>query len=148
MIVYTCLVGDLFHAGHAEHLRQAAALGSKLLVGVCSDEDCERFKRKPILTLPERAAVIAACRYVDDVIISPPSVVTAEFLDEHHIDLLVHGDDSNEDQLRYFYGESIRRGQFQTVAYTPGITTTGIIQRIRDRPASELDRRNFLSHPP
>lgn len=143
MNVYVCLIGDLYHAGHVEFLRKALALGDRLIVGVCSDEDCEQYKRRPIVGFNDRAVVIASCRYVYDVILKPPSIVTAEFLDEHEIGLLVHGDDSTQEMLEHFYAESIRRGQFQMVSYTPGISTTEIIQRIRDRPESELDRRSF-----
>lgn len=145
MIVYTCLVGDLFHAGHVNYLRQCKELGDHLLVGVCSDEDCTLYKRKPILTLEERAAVIQSCRYVDVALLRPPSIITKVFMDAFHIDLVVHGDDSNEEQLRHFYGEAMDLGKYKSIPYTKGVSTTEIIGRIRSRSQSELDRRNFLT---
>ena len=144
MKIYTCLVGDLFHAGHVNYLRQCKSLGDYLLVGVCSDEDTTHYKRKPILNLQERAEVISACKYVDEIILCPPSIITNEFLDTHSVDLVVHGNDSNEDQLRHFYQLAMDRGIYQSVPYTPGISTTQIIQRIRSRADDEVTRRNFL----
>jgi cytidyltransferase-like protein len=143
MKVYTCLVGDLFHVGHVNFLKQAKALGDYLLVGVCSDEDCAIYKRQPIMTISERAAVIEACVYVDEIILAPPSVVTEEFLDANGIDLLVHGDESTTEQLRYFYGASIDRNAYQSIPYTHGISTSEIIQRIAARSEAELTRRHF-----
>ncbi len=142
--VYTCLVGDLFHAGHVNYLRQCSQLGDYLLVGICSDEDTQYYKRQTVMTLAERVTVIGACRYVDDVILSPPSIVTDEFINEHEIDLVVHADDSNESQLRHFYGAAMERGIYQSVPYTKGISTTEIIKRIRDRSDSEVARKTFL----
>jgi cytidyltransferase-like protein len=145
--VYTCLVGDLFHAGHVNFLRQAKELGDHLMVGVCSDEDCTRYKRVPIMTMSERMAVIETCRYVDSVIAAPPSVVDTAFMELHGIDLLVHADDSNEQQLMYFYGDAIRAGKFRTVPYTPGLSTTEILKRIAARP-DPSSRWYFLTTEP
>lgn len=45
---------DLTHFGHANMLRQAKNLGTKLIVGVHSDEDIRRVKRPPVYTMSER----------------------------------------------------------------------------------------------
>ena len=91
--VYVDMVGDLFHAGHVALLRAARALGDELVVGVLSDETATAYKRRPIMTLDERVAVIEACRHVDEVIADAPDRLTHEFLEEHQLDLVVHGDD-------------------------------------------------------
>ncbi len=54
--VYADIVGDLFHYGHIEFLRQSRALGDYLLVGVHSDDAVLAHKRKPILTMEESPA--------------------------------------------------------------------------------------------
>lgn len=142
--VYTCLVGDLFHSGHVNFLRQAKAEGDHLIVGVCSDEDCAYYKRRTIMTMEERAAVIEACRYVDEIILAPPSVVPQEFLDLHRIDLLVHADDVTENQLRHFYGPAMVQGKYKSLPYTKGVSTTEIIKRVVDRKPEELERKYFM----
>lgn len=62
--VYVDMVGDLFHAGHVSLLREAPGHGDRLVVGVHSDDTAASYKRRPIMTLDERVAVIEACRYV------------------------------------------------------------------------------------
>jgi cytidyltransferase-like protein len=131
--IYADIVGDLFHAGDIEFFKKAKECGDYLIIGVLSDEDVESYKRVPILTLQERAAVIGACRYVDEVIVAPPLRLTREWIEEHKIDLVVHGDDFNPDLLMDQYGVSIEMGIFKAVPYTRGISTTNIIQRIVDR---------------
>lgn len=133
--VYADISGDLFHAGHVAFFKQARKLGDVLVVGVLSDEAIASFKRIPILSLEERVAVIQACRYVDEVIVAPPLCASIEWLKEHQIDLVVHGDDfdpSSPIALEQ-YGPSIELGIFVTVPYTKGISTTEIIQRVKER---------------
>lgn len=53
------MVADLFHYGHVEFLRKVRAPGDYLLVGIHSDDVVVPYKRKPILTMEERIAVVA-----------------------------------------------------------------------------------------
>lgn len=139
--VYADIVGDLFHIGHVEFFKQAKALGDHLIIGVLSDQDVNSYKRVPILTLQERVAVIQACKYVDEVVIAPPLRLTQEWIRDHQIDLVVHGDDFNqrEDLLMDQYGAAIQLGIFRFVSYTQGISTTNIIQRIVERFAEQAN---------
>ena len=128
--VYVDIVGDLFHAGHVEFLKKAKSFGDYLIVGVLADDVVQGYKRQPILTLEERVKVIQACRYVDEVIVAPPLRLTEEMVKRLQIDYVVHGDDFNKDLLQDQYGVSLELGIFRAVPYTPGISTTNIIQRI------------------
>ena len=132
--VYVDMVGDLFHLGHVSFLRQASELGDTLLVGVHSDEAVQTYKRRPVLTMDERMAVIAGCRYVHEVIPDAPLVIGRDFLRYHRIDLVVHGDDMwASDALRKFYAEPQRLGILRLVPYTAGISTSDIMARIEER---------------
>lgn len=131
--VYADIVGDLLHAGHVEFFKKAREFGDYLIIGVLADDDVESYKRIPIMTLEERVAMVKSCRYVDEVIVAPPLRTTDEWLKEHQIDLVVHGDDFNPALLEDQYGTPLRLGIFRSVPYTKGISTTQIIQRIRDR---------------
>lgn len=133
VVVYADMVGDLFHAGHIAFLQKARQFGDYLIVGVLADEAVEEYKRTPILTLEERANMIQACKLVDEVIKAPPLRPSKEWLLEHHIDLVVHGDDFSPDLLQDQYGSSLDMGIFRSVPYTKGISTTNIIQRIVER---------------
>ena len=129
--VYVDMVGDLFHAGHVALLRAARELGDHLVVGVLSDETAAAYKRRPIMTLAERVAVIEACRYVDEVIPDAPDRLTQEFLDEHEVALVVHGDDVGAGAE--VYGPAAATGRLRLVPRTGGISTTDLIARVRNR---------------
>lgn len=131
--IYVDVVCDLFHYGHIRLFERARALGTELVVGVCGDDLAGSYKRRPVLTLPERAEMVRSCRFADEVIENPPCPVTIGFLDEHQIDFVVHGDDFDPETLDYWYGAAIRAGRFKTIPYTEGISTSDIIGRIANR---------------
>lgn len=60
---------DLIHPGHLALLRQAAALGDVLVVGVNSDAGVQKLKGpdRPLMSLEDRLAVLQAVRWVDAV---------------------------------------------------------------------------------
>lgn len=129
--VYVDVVGDLFHAGHVQFFQKAKAHGDYLIVGVHGDEACREYKRRPILTLEERCIAIEACRFVDEVIPNSPIGITEEWIRKHGIDLVIHGDDFTEEKKLSQYAVPIKMGIFITVPYTPGISTTEILNRIQ-----------------
>ena len=130
--VYVDMVADLFHYGHVELLRQARALGDYLLVGIHSDEAVLAHKRKTILTMEERVACVAGCRYVDEVLPNAPWVTDRDWIAKHNINLVVHGSDYSQEDLNKTHAAAIEMGILRTVDYTPGISTTDIIQRCKD----------------
>jgi cytidyltransferase-like protein len=129
--VYVDMVGDLFHPGHVALLRAAREFGDWLIVGVLSDEVAAAYKRRPVMTLAERVAVIEACRYVDEVLPDSPYRVTEEFLDERGIALVVHGDDIAPETVEEVFGSVAAAGRLRLVRYTPGVSTTELIARAR-----------------
>jgi rfaE bifunctional protein nucleotidyltransferase chain/domain len=64
-------VFDLMHVGHLRFLQAARGLGSRLVVGVESDERVRRWKGpdRPIQTQEDRCELLSALRVVDDVFI-------------------------------------------------------------------------------
>ena len=131
--VYADIVGDLFHYGHVEFLRQARALGDYLLVGICSEDIIEPSNRKPILLMEERVASVAGCRYVDEVLPNAPWRIDRAWIRQHNIQLVVHGDDYSQEQLEDIYKVPMEIGILRTVHYTQSISTTEIIRRVLDR---------------
>jgi cytidyltransferase-like protein len=129
--VYADMVGDLFHYGHVRFLERASTLGDMLVVGVHSDETVRAYKRAPVMTMKERIQVIAACRFVDEVIPDAPLVVTREWIEEHQLDLVVHGDDLDEEALGTMYGDPRDLGILEIIPYANGISTTEIMDRVR-----------------
>ena len=128
--VYVDIVGDLFHYGHMEFLKNARAMGDYLLVGVCSDEMVAAHKRSTILNMRERIASVIGCRYVDEVVADAPWVLDRSWIEKHNIHLVVHGDDYSQEQLEDIYKVPLEMGILRTVPYTCGISTTEIIRRV------------------
>ena len=130
--VYVDMVADLFHYGHANFLKQAKQLGDHLIVGIHSDEVVKEYKRSPVMTMEERVETVSSCRYVDEVVANAPLVIDEEWLKAHRIDLVVHGDDFSEELEQLCYKVPIDLGIFRLVSYTTQISTTEIIQRIKN----------------
>ena len=133
--VYADMTADLFHFGHMAFLKKARALGDYLLVGVSGDEMSESYKRKPILTMEERVASVAGCRYVDEVIPNCAYAVDSAWIKKYNISLVVHGDDLPQEEIQYYYKVPIEMGIFRVIPYTQGISTSEIIRRIISRRA-------------
>ena len=69
-IGFTCGVFDLCHAGHMLMFREAKSICDHLIVGIQIDPHGLRpGKNKPVQTITERMIQVAACKYVDEVIV-------------------------------------------------------------------------------
>ena len=126
------MTADLFHFGHVNFLKQASEIGDYLIAGIHSDETVQNYKRSPIMTMEKRISVVASCRYVDEVIPNAPLIIDLKWIKKHNIHLVVHGDDFSEDLLQLCYKIPIEMGIFKKVPYTPGISTTDIINRLKN----------------
>ncbi len=135
MHVYCKIVGDLFHSGHVGFLAAARALGSRLTVCVVPDERVALGKgRRPVMTTAERAAVVAACRHVDAVITDGPRVISPAFMRAGGYDLYAFGA-RDEAELRGKLADcpDLPESMRHRLPYSPGISTTELIARIRQR---------------
>ena len=95
----------VLHHGHIRLLKKASELGY-VIVGLCSDEEIFKAKGfKPLLSYEQRKEIALAIKYVREVIKSE-YLIDEAYLDEHNIDLLVHGHDNvnviPEDRLVIF----------------------------------------------
>jgi len=69
MKIVICTGGfDPIHSGHVNYLKEARALGDKLVVGLNSDAWLVRKKGKSFMPFEHRATVLEAIRYVDEVV--------------------------------------------------------------------------------
>ena len=95
----------VLHHGHIRLLKKASELGY-VIVGLCSDEEIFKAKGfKPLLSYEQRKQIALSIKYVREVIESE-YLIDEAYLDEHNIDLLVHGHDNvnviPEDRLVIF----------------------------------------------
>jgi glycerol-3-phosphate cytidylyltransferase len=136
-IVLVVGVFDLFHAGHVNILRQAKALGDRLVVVVNGDALTASYKRRPIMNEDDRCALLAACRYVDVAEVSNDYSVRGAVL-RHKVTKIVHGDDwdleSYKVQIRCDDAFLEENGvELVMLPYTPGVSTSDIIRACAER---------------
>tara|TARA_R110000765_G_C18536910_1_gene560377 strand:+ start:64 stop:456 length:393 start_codon:yes stop_codon:yes gene_type:complete len=122
---------DIFHVGHLNLIKRAKTFGDYLIVGVHSDKDISKYKRKPIISEQDRYEIIRSCKYVDDVIEAAPLMMTEKFIKYYNIDLVVRGDDVTEEHLRQ-QAYPIKANIIRYVPRTKGISTTEIMRRIKN----------------
>jgi len=84
----------LLHHGHVRLLKRAKRLGVVVCALTTDDEIFLHKGYRPELRYGQRKELIQAFRYVDEVVPSP-WLISEKFLDEHKIDLLVHGHDNS-----------------------------------------------------
>lgn len=68
VIGYTTGVFDLFHIGHLNMLKNAAALCDKLIVGVTTDELVAYKNKKAVIPFHERIEIVRNIKCVDAVV--------------------------------------------------------------------------------
>jgi rfaE bifunctional protein nucleotidyltransferase chain/domain len=121
---------DILHRGHVKYLEFARAQGDALIVGLNSDSSVVRNKGpgRPINSERDRAAVLAALRAVDGVVIfdeDEPRVLIEAILPH----VLVKG----RDWAHYVSGSDIVEGHGGRVIlaeFLEGHSTTNTIERI------------------
>jgi len=70
-VVFTNGCFDVLHQGHRQLLKEAQALGDKLIVGLNSDDSIRRLKgsQRPINKLNQRVEALSALPFVDGIIV-------------------------------------------------------------------------------
>lgn len=132
-IVLTNGCFDILHAGHAEYLAYARSLGSTLIVGVNSDESVKRMNKgagRPIVPLDDRMRLLAALESVD-LVVPFDEDTPAELVAEIVPDVLVKGEDWREKGVIGRDVVESEGGQVVLAPLRPGISTTVIIDKIR-----------------
>ncbi len=136
-VVFTNGCFDLLHRGHVDYLQRARGLGDALVVGLNGDASVRRLKGpgRPILPEADRAAVLAALRAVDAVVIFHETTAEA-LVAAIQPAIYVKGGDWGAEQrippeaaVVLSYG-----GRVQYLPYLPGRSTSEIVAQIRRKP--------------
>jgi phosphoenolpyruvate phosphomutase / 2-hydroxyethylphosphonate cytidylyltransferase len=116
-IVYSTIVGDLFHYGHLQHLEKANSLGDFHICSVLTDNATLEYREKPVANFEERKAIISNLRCVD-MVLSQNTLDPTENLKKIHEEfqgaeiMLVHGDNwekiPGEDYIKKINGKLIK----------------------------------------
>ncbi|XP_072382490.1 ethanolamine-phosphate cytidylyltransferase isoform X2 [Diabrotica undecimpunctata] len=122
---------DMVHFGHANSLRQAKALGDRLVVGIHTDEEIMKHKGPPVFTAEERYKMVRGIKWVDEVVEGAPYVTTLETLDKYDCDFCVHGDDITltADGVDTYHLVK-EAGRYREVQRTAGVSTTDLVGRM------------------
>ncbi|CAD8081109.1 unnamed protein product [Paramecium sonneborni] len=135
--VYADGVYDMFHYGHARQLEQCKKLfpNTYLIVGVCSQEDVEKFKGKSVMDGQQRYESVKHCKWADEVVYPAPWIIDEKFLNDHNIDYVAHDDIPYQTaEVDDAYALCKKLGKFKATKRTEGISTTDIIGKIlKDR---------------
>lgn len=132
-IGYTTGVFDMFHIGHLNILRRAKEKCDYLIVGVSTDEVVQSYKNKtPIIPYEQRAAIVAAIKYVDEVV-PQTSMDKLEFLKNRHFDVMFHGDEWKGTELYNKYeAEFSKYGAcIEYLTHTDGISSSLLRDKIQ-----------------
>jgi len=138
-IVYTGGTFDLFHSGHVRFLKQCkriAGKDGKVVVSLNRDEFIEAYKGKaPIMSFDERAEVLHACRFVDEVIPNYGNADSKVAIVKVRPNFVVIGDDwAKKDyyaQMQFTQDWLDKREiGLIYVPYTAGVSTTDLKRRI------------------
>ncbi|EFC39727.1 predicted protein [Naegleria gruberi] len=143
-IVYVDGAFDMFHTGHIEFLKAAKKLGDYLIVGLHEDKVISQFKgpHHPIMNIHERLLSVLSCRYVDDVIIGAPFIVTQDLVDVMKINIVVSGTVLEPEVKVDPYELPKKLGIYHQIeSPCKELTTTNIINRIIDN-AKRYEERN------
>lgn len=97
-IVYIAGSWDMFHAGHNAILQKAHQYGDYVIVGIhgdgvvntyCKERDGNEDCNLPIMSLHERVLSVLGCKYVDDVVIDAPYVITRDMINSLNISVVI-----------------------------------------------------------
>jgi D-beta-D-heptose 7-phosphate kinase / D-beta-D-heptose 1-phosphate adenosyltransferase len=125
---------DILHAGHVSYLKQAKALGDRLIVAVNSDASVKRLKGdgRPVNQVDRRMAVLAGLAAVDWVV--PFSEDTPERIITRLLpDALVKGGDYKVEDIAGGAQVIAAGGKVEVLGFEDGVSTTSIIQNIMAR---------------
>ena len=130
---YTTGVYDMFHVGHLNILRRAKEQCEYLIVGVSTDENVQAYKHKnPVIPYDQRAEIVHAIRYVDEVV---PQENMDKFAawEKLHFDVIFHGDDWKGSNM---YDEIERKLKAVScdmvfLPHTDGVSSTELVELIK-----------------
>jgi D-sedoheptulose 7-phosphate isomerase len=152
MIVFTNGCFDLIHPGHIDLLTKARAMGSRLVVGLNSDNSVRAIKGagRPIQDQEARKTVLLALKPVDEVVIfnelTPERIIT-----EIRPDVLVKGGDWKPGEIVGADLVESYGGKVRSIPLLEGYSTSSMVERghrslPESVPSDDLVKRSIDEH--
>jgi len=131
-IVFSNGCFDIIHPGHARYLAAAAAFGSRLVLGVNTDQSVQRLKglQRPVISENDRCQLLASFQFIDAVCLFDEDT-PLELIKSIVPDVLVKGKDYTADQI---VGADVvlqNGGKVETIELVEGYSTSSLIQKIK-----------------
>ena len=150
--VFTNGCFDLLHPGHIDLLKRAKALGTRLVVGINSDESVRRIKGvgRPFLSQDERASLLGALESVDEVVIFD-ELTPAEIIRKIDPDVLVKGGDWKPDEIVGSDFVLAKGGKVLSLPLLDGFSSSNLVEKIQgpsngSAPAGGIVERSLRQH--
>lgn len=131
-VVFTNGCFDLLHPGHIDLLRRARELGTRLIVGINSDESVRKIKGdgRPFMNQKDRAEILSALRFVDEVIVfdepTPENLIR-----RIKPDVLVKGGDWKPSEIIGADLVTAAGGEVHSLSLVDGYSSSRIVDEIR-----------------
>ena len=123
---------DLLHAGHLQMIFEASQVGDVLIVALNTDRSIQQYKspKRPIIPLEYRLQMMAALEFVDYVTWfeeTDPRQLLSIIQPNIHVNGAEYGENCIEAETVRAHG-----GKIHIVQLVPGLSTSNIIQKIRE----------------
>ncbi|MCV2401422.1 bifunctional D-glycero-beta-D-manno-heptose-7-phosphate kinase/D-glycero-beta-D-manno-heptose 1-phosphate adenylyltransferase HldE [Marinomonas sp. C2222] len=129
-VVFTNGCFDILHPGHVTYMKQAKALGDRLIVAVNTDASVKRLKgeKRPINDLTHRMAVLEGMGAIDWVTWFDEDT-PQEIIEALSPDILVKGGDYSIDTIVGAEHVLKQGGDVKVLSFVDGYSTTSIIKK-------------------
>jgi D-sedoheptulose 7-phosphate isomerase len=148
IVVFTNGCFDILHAGHVDLLTRAKSLGTKLIVGINSDDSVRKIKgfSRPIVAEKDRAIMLLALEAVDEVRIFSEST-PENLIKEINPNVLVKGGDWKVNEIVGADFVSQNGGKVVSLALREGFSTSKIVEKIHSErnPETSIYTSNYTS---
>jgi rfaE bifunctional protein nucleotidyltransferase chain/domain len=130
-VVFTNGCFDILHLGHITYLFQAAEMGTKLVIGLNSDQSVRRLKgdSRPVQDEYARAIAISALECTDLVCIFDEDT-PLELIKIVSPDFLIKGGDYSVKEIVGYQEVTASGGSVKTIPLIAGYATTKILKKI------------------
>lgn len=131
-IVFTNGCFDILHRGHVEYLAKAAALGSKLIIGLNTNASVHRLKgeNRPINDETARAILLSSLIFTDIIVLFDEDT-PLELIRFIQPDILVKGNDYKPEEIVGYDVLKAKGGEVVTIELTDGFSTTSILNQLK-----------------
>jgi len=130
-IVFTNGCFDIIHPGHVDLLKRAQALGTRLIVGINSDNSVRRIRgeSRPFSSENDRSDVLLGLKSVDEVRIFD-ELTPERLIEELRPDVLVKGGDWAENEIIGSTFVKRNGGEVYSLPLLDGYSSTRIVESI------------------